>query len=62
MRPIIIGITLVAERSHDKYERTIFIRDDLKVKIISVTAANYVEVITAELHRSLPPNCNRIFQ
>ena len=43
------GMTLVAERSHDKYGSIIFIRDDLKVKSISVTAANHVEVITAEL-------------
>ena len=42
-------MTLVAERPHDKYGSAIFIRDDLKVKIISVTAANHVEVITAEL-------------
>ena len=48
-RPIIPGMTLVAERPHDKYESAIFIRDDLKVKSISVTAANHVEVITAEL-------------
>ena len=43
------GMTLVAERPHDKYGSAIFIRDDLKVKSISVTAANHVEVITAEL-------------
>ena len=48
-RPKIPGMTLVAERPHDKYESAIFIRDDLKVKSISVTAANHVEVITAEL-------------
>ena len=53
------GMTLVAERPHDKYGSAIFIRDDLKVKEISVTAANHVEVITAEFvlppfgHRSL---------
>ena len=39
----------MAERPHDKYGSAIFIRDDLKVKSISVTAANHVEVITAEL-------------
>ena len=44
-------MTLVAERPHDKYGGggAIFIRYDLKVKSISVTAANHVEVITAEL-------------
>ena len=42
-------MTLVAERSHDKYGSAIFIRDDLKVKSISVTAYNHVEVITVEL-------------
>ena len=48
-RPRIPGMTLVAERPHDKYGSVIFIRDDLKVKGISVTSANHVEVITAEL-------------
>ena len=48
-RPRIPGMTLVAERPHVKYESVIFIRDDLKVKSISDTAANHVEVITAEL-------------
>ena len=48
-RPKIPGMTLVAEHHHDKYESAIFIRDDLKVKSISVTVANHVEVITAEL-------------
>ena len=47
--PRIPGMTLVAERSYDKYGSAIFIRDDLKVKSISVTAANHDEVITAEL-------------
>ena len=41
------GMTLVAERPHDKYGSAIF--RDLKVKSISVTTANHVEVITAEL-------------
>ena len=48
-RPRIPGMTLVAKRLHDKYGSAIFIRDDLKWKSISVTAANHVEVITAEL-------------
>ena len=42
-------MTLVAERPNDKYGCTIFIRDDLKEKSISVTAANHVKVSTAEL-------------
>ena len=45
-RPRIPGMTLIAERPHDKYGGAIFIRDDLKGKSISVTAANHVEVIT----------------
>ena len=49
VRPRIPGMTIVAERPHDKYGSAIFIRDDLKVKSISVTATNHVEVITAEL-------------
>ena len=48
-RPRNPGMTIVAERPHDKYGSAIFIRDDPKVKSISVTAANHVEVITAEL-------------
>ena len=54
------GMTLVSEHPQDKYGSAIFIRDDLKVKSISVTTSNHVEVITAELpseqfvHRSIP--------
>ena len=48
-RSRIPGMTLEAERPHDKYGSAIYIRDDLKVKSISVTASNHVEVITAEL-------------
>ena len=48
-RPSIHGMTLVAERPHDKYWSAIFLRDELKVKSISATAVNHVEVITAEL-------------
>ena len=48
-RPRIHGMTLVAERPHDKYGSAIFIRDDLNVTSISVTVANHVEVITTEL-------------
>ena len=47
-RPRNPGVTLVAERPHDKYGSAILIRDDMKVKSISVTAANHVEVITAD--------------
>ena len=39
----------MAEHPHDKYGSAIFIREYLKVKSISVTAANHVEMITAEL-------------
>ena len=42
-------MALVAEHPHDKYGSAIFSRDDLKVNNISVTVANHVEVITAEL-------------
>ena len=49
MRPRIPGMTLVAERPHDKYGSAIFIRDDLKVKSLSATAVNHVEVIRVEL-------------
>ena len=48
-RPRIPGMTLVAERPHDKYGSVIFTRDNLKVKGISVTSANHVEVITTKL-------------
>ena len=48
-RPRIPGMTLVAERAHDKKRNAMFIIDDLRVKSISVTAVNHVEVITAEL-------------
>ena len=48
-RPRIPGMILVAERLHDKYGNAIFIRDDLKVNNMSVTASNHVEMITAEL-------------
>ena len=48
-RPSIPRMTLVADRPHDKYGNAIFITDDLKVKSISVTATNHVEMIIAEL-------------
>ena len=48
-RPRIHRMTPVAQRPHDKYGSAMFIIEDLKVKSISVTAANHVEVITAQL-------------
>ena len=48
-RPRIPGMSIVAARLQDKYGSAIFIKDDLKVNSISVTASNHVEVITAEL-------------
>ena len=74
-RPRILGMTLVAECPHDKYGSVIFIRDNLKMKSISVTAANHVVVITTELpdlvvhsvykppiDQFVLPDCNRRFQ
>ena len=49
VRRRISGMTLLSERPHDKYGSAIFIRDDLKLKSIYVTATNHVEVITAQL-------------
>ena len=48
-RPRIPGITFVAEHPHNKYGSAVFIRYNLNVKSISVSAANHVELITAEL-------------
>ena len=45
----ITGMTLLAECPHDKYGSAILIRDDLKVKSISATAVNHVEMITTRL-------------
>ena len=42
-------MSLVAERPHDTYGTADFIRDDLKVKIISTTVVNHVKMITTEL-------------
>ena len=42
-------MTLLTERPHDKYGSAISIRDDLKVKSISDTAVNHVDMITTEL-------------
>ena len=75
-RPRIPGMTLVAERPHDKYGSVIFIRDDLKVNSISVTAANHVELPDVVVHsvykravctpfigtQKHTPDCNMRFQ
>ena len=54
-RPRIPGMSLVAERPHNKYGSTVFIRDDLKVKRIYICEEDDVELITIEL-------CNAIIQ
>ena len=54
-RPRILGMSLVAERPHNKYGSAVFIRDDLKVKGISICKEDDVELITIEL-------CNARFQ
>ncbi len=48
-RPTIAGMTLVAERPHNKYGSAVFIRTDLKVKSVSVSEEENVELITVEL-------------
>ena len=45
-RPKIAGMSLVAESPHKKYGSAILIRDDLKVKSISVSVQGSVELIT----------------
>ena len=47
--PKIPGMTLVAERLHNKYGSSFFVRDGLKVNNISVCEEENVECITAEL-------------
>ena len=54
-RPRIPGMSLVAERSHNKYGSAVFIRDDLKVKGISICEKDDVELIIIEV-------CNAIIQ
>ena len=54
-RPRIPGMPLVSERPHNKYGSAVFIRDDLKVKGISICDEDDVELITIEL-------CNAIIQ
>ena len=48
-RPKIPGMTLVAERPHNKHGSSIFVRDGLKVNSISVCEEENVEFITVEL-------------
>ena len=48
-RPKIPGMTLIAERSHIKYGSAILIRSDLKVKGVSVSEQDNVELISIEL-------------
>ena len=54
-RPKIPEMSLVAERPHNKYGSAVFIRDDLKVKGISICEEDDIELITIEL-------CNAIIQ
>ena len=54
-RPRIPGMSLVAERPHNKYGSVVFIRDDLKVKGISICEEDDVELITIGI-------CNAIIQ
>ena len=48
-RPKIPGMTLVAERPHNKHGSSVFVRDGLKVNSISVCEEENVEIITVEL-------------
>ena len=54
-RPRIPGMSIVAVHPHNKYGSTIFIRDDIKMKGISIHEEDDVELITIEL-------CNAIIQ
>ena len=47
-RPKIPGMTLVAERPHNKHGSSVFVRDGLKVNSISVREEENVEFITVE--------------
>ena len=47
-RPKIPGMTLVAERPHNKHGSSVFVRDGLKVNSISVCEEENVEFITVE--------------
>ena len=46
--PRIPGMSFVAQRPHIKYGSAVFIRDDLKVKGISICEEDDVELITIE--------------
>ena len=48
-RTNIPGMTLVAERPHNKHGCSVFVRDDLKANIISVCEEENVEFINEEL-------------
>ena len=48
-RPKIPGMTLVAERPHNKHGSSVFVRDGLKVNSISVCEEENAEFITVEL-------------
>ena len=48
-RPRIPGMSLVVERPHNKYGSAVSIRDDLKVKGISICEDDDVELIKIEL-------------
>ena len=54
-RPRIPEISLVTQHPHKKYESAVFIRDDLKVKVISIYEEDNVEIMTIDL-------CNVIIQ
>ena len=54
-RPRIPGMSFVAECPHNKYGSAVFIRDDLKVKGISICEEDDVELITIQ-------RCNAIIQ
>ena len=48
-RPKIPGVTLVAERPHNKHGSSVFVRDGLKVNSFSVCEEKNVECIIVEL-------------
>ena len=48
-RPKIPGMTLVAERPHNKHGSSVFVRDGLKVNSMFVCEEENVEIITVEL-------------
>ena len=58
-RPIITGISHVAERPHNKYGSAVFIRDDLKVEGISICEEDDVELITIELYNAIIPSVHK---